>query len=350
MMQAAIDSAKATMNGKTEKEEDVTWEFPHTLVFESKKTKGLDEYGKLAKDLIAHDKTDDQIIALCADPDGMKSVVKRDEDELKESIKLLVEGMTAMGGDMFGCVTKLFERFYTGHGEENINDKILKKHVERHSGVQDYIGTTKELIRTKLWSDNCQGVMANLTFVNSVKGWNLGEIMNNCNTSSDKNNPKYDYDKMLDTLPLYVRFQELIYPKFISGNDLTNGLALAIHDFWAVKIEIVNYVLNYSKKSYTGTYRLTIHDNFGLDDDDMRAHPAPNGADWFERKWADIIDPANYAMFQSWYVLQHRTHDLNNGTYKPFINTIVMDSEFHGDVPGKWHGAMEEGVRKARGY
>lgn len=147
-----------------------------------------------------------------------------------------------------------------------------------------------------------------------------------------------------------MRFQELRYPKFTGGKDLANGLALAIHDFWAVKIEIVNYVLNYSKKSYTGTYRLTIHDNFGLDDDDMRAHPAPKGSDWIDRIWANIIDPAQYAVFQSWYVLQHRTHDLDNGTYIPFINTIVIESEFKGNVPGKWHEAMEEGVRQRRGY
>lgn len=143
MMQAAIDSAKATMNGKTEKEEDVTWEFPHTLVFESKRIKRLDEYGKLAKDLIAHDKTDDQIIALCADPGGMKSVVKSDEGDLKDTIKYLIEGMTYLNAEMRDCITKLFERFYTGHGEENENDKTLTKTIALHTGVQDFISTTK---------------------------------------------------------------------------------------------------------------------------------------------------------------------------------------------------------------
>lgn len=178
-MQAATEAAKVANNGKAEQEEDVTWKFADTVVFESKNTKGLELDGRLAKDLKAHDKTDDEIMDVCDDKLGMPLVVKFNEEVLKAFITDLVALMTAASPEMTKCVSNLFQRFYTGHGEENINDEILKKHVEADSKVQEFIQTTKELIRTKLWSENGQGVLSNLTFNNSVKLWGLKDVTHN---------------------------------------------------------------------------------------------------------------------------------------------------------------------------
>lgn len=174
-MQAATEAAKVANNGKTEREEDVTWEFADTVVFKSLKDKGLEEDGRTAKDLLHHDKTKEQIKAM-SPSSGIDTVLNWSEDNLRAEIRALTILMTINGDGMYDCVNNLFERFYTGKGEENIDDKILKKNLKNHHAVQAFITTTKEVIRKKLWSDACHGYLPGLHFDNSVRAWNLKTV------------------------------------------------------------------------------------------------------------------------------------------------------------------------------
>lgn len=50
--------------------------------------------------------------------------------------------------------------------------------------------------------------------------------MRDCRKGGTDEDPIYNYDKMLDKFPLYIRFQRLNYPKFLKDMDLVNGLSL----------------------------------------------------------------------------------------------------------------------------
>lgn len=327
-----LEGIKVTTGGDTEALQDVTKEFPPTVVYKSRKDKGKNIDGTKAKDLLSQDQSKEQIIATC-DDDDIKDVVELKEEELKEEIKDLIGWMTS--GEMDGCVTGLFNRFYRGNGSDNENDVILTRNVKNHKNTKTYVAITKTLIKEKLWSVACEGNLNALKFNNAIRTQDIKELKKAYIVGGNAGKPIYDDMKILAELPLYVRFQDLTYPKY---SEKTEGLALAIHDIWACEIEIRDYVINYSKKKYKGTYRFTIYDNFGLDVNDMKEH-----------KGAGILDPAFYDEFQAWYVLQHLNTGLVNGSYKPFINKITIDEDFSGYVPFQFYELMTEAEKKARG-
>jgi hypothetical protein len=79
----------------------------------------------------------------------------------------------------------------------------------------------------------------------------------------------------------------------------------------AAKLEIISYKVCTDTKRYLAKLRFTLHDDFGLDRQDiLRQSPIVNS----------LVGP----YFRDWYVLQHwRCH-------QPFITEVIIEKEISG--------------------
>ncbi|HIF9433260.1 TPA: DUF3289 family protein [Photobacterium damselae] len=89
-------------------------------------------------------------------------------------------------------------------------------------------------------------------------------------------------------------------PKFSAIADMFNGLALSIHDVYAVKVVLSE--LTIEGKKFSGVLEYQVQDHFGLDQPDVGLskpfHPI--------------------AMFRDWFILQR----YNKFGYKPFVTEM----------------------------
>ncbi|HIF9171024.1 TPA: DUF3289 family protein [Photobacterium damselae] len=97
-------------------------------------------------------------------------------------------------------------------------------------------------------------------------------------------------------------------PKFSAIADMFNGLALSIHDVYAVKVILSE--LSIEGKKFTGILKYQIQDHFGLDKPDVGLskpfHPI--------------------AMFRDWFILQR----YEKFGYKPFITEMNFNYQIEG--------------------
>ncbi|WP_339009603.1 type VI secretion system PAAR protein [Aeromonas popoffii] len=97
-------------------------------------------------------------------------------------------------------------------------------------------------------------------------------------------------------------------PKFDTLADWVNGLGIAVHDVYAVKVELTE--LEYKGREFRGILTYQVQDHFGLDDLDV------NGGKRFEY----------LAPFRSWFLLQR----YNRYAYKPFITEMNFTADIKG--------------------
>jgi len=97
---------------------------------------------------------------------------------------------------------------------------------------------------------------------------------------------------------------------FNTKRDILSGMTIATNDIWAWTVEIVDY--HFDGINYTGKYKITLYDHFGLDEPDVdysKSH-------------------GNLAGFRAWFILQH----LDRLAYRPFITVIEMENSFSGSL------------------
>ncbi len=97
-------------------------------------------------------------------------------------------------------------------------------------------------------------------------------------------------------------------PMLKEYNDRNNGLALCIHDFWAVEVVISEFKT--TEKGIELTYKVTLWDNFGLNAKDLE-----KGAYGFTVRWYDGFD--------AWFVLQHFRG------YRPFLTKVEISKSLN---------------------
>lgn len=97
-------------------------------------------------------------------------------------------------------------------------------------------------------------------------------------------------------------------PKFDTMADWVNGLGIAVHDVYAVRVELTE--LEYKGHEFRGVLTYKIQDHFGLDDLDV------NGGKKFEY----------LAPFRSWFLLQR----YERYAYKPFITEMNFTADIKG--------------------
>lgn len=97
-------------------------------------------------------------------------------------------------------------------------------------------------------------------------------------------------------------------PKFDTLADWVNGLGIAVHDVYAVRVELTE--LEYKGREFRGKLTYKVQDHFGLDDLDV------NGGKKFEY----------LAPFRSWFLLQR----YNRYAYKPFITEMNFTADIKG--------------------
>lgn len=97
---------------------------------------------------------------------------------------------------------------------------------------------------------------------------------------------------------------------FNTTGDIMGGLTIATNDIWAWTVEILNY--QFDGLLYSGKYKLTLFDHFGLDEPDVD----------------DSKKYGNLAGFRAWFILQH----LDRFAYKPFITEIEISRTFSGSL------------------
>lgn len=90
------------------------------------------------------------------------------------------------------------------------------------------------------------------------------------------------------------------------------GLTFIMNDVWSYTAELTEYQTTKAGNVtfYSGKYRVTLYDHFGLDRPDV------------EKKFVYL------AGFRSWFVLQH----LTTFACKPFITKVVVEYPFSGNT------------------
>lgn len=97
-------------------------------------------------------------------------------------------------------------------------------------------------------------------------------------------------------------------PKFDTLADWVNGLGIAVHDVYAVRVELTK--LEFKDREFRGVLTYKVQDHFGLDDLDV------DGGKKFEY----------LAPFRSWFLLQR----YSRYAYKPFITEMNFTAEIKG--------------------
>jgi hypothetical protein len=97
-------------------------------------------------------------------------------------------------------------------------------------------------------------------------------------------------------------------PRYNTNADILGGLTIAINDTQAHDVDLIEYELNGSR--YTGKFRLTLYDHFGLDQPDV------------EKRYGMLSG------FRAWFILQH----LQRLAFRTFVTGIVLDYDFSGTV------------------
>jgi hypothetical protein len=102
--------------------------------------------------------------------------------------------------------------------------------------------------------------------------------------------------------------------KFNTWKDILGGMTIATNDIWAWEVNLTDYEL--SGLDYTGTYKISLYDHFGLDRPDVDDN-SPTG-----------FLPGKLAGFRAWFILQH----LKRFAYKPFITVMDIENKFRGTI------------------
>lgn len=107
----------------------------------------------------------------------------------------------------------------------------------------------------------------------------------------------------------FMNDKSLYIPRLSFNNffDNLNGIGITIHQVYATKIELINYFCDTDKRYWTGTFRYTLYDHFGLDWVDILKHGEDN------------IPPQGGDGFKAWYLLQRYRKT------KPFIVELKKD-------------------------
>lgn len=209
-------------------------------------------------------------------------------------------------GAMIDCFLDMVERFKTGGGQTCDNHPTLKNKIAAHRTTIEFVNQCIELFFKKLRTPEINGDLNLMKFD--------PEDRSNYDPAEDRELSKDDYIKKHSFYAIGQKF--LNHPVFDDKMDHVDGLVITVHDIWGLKVQIEDFHISWigderarGRFSCGGTLHITIYDNFGLDDDDIKLN-----------KLAGKLEP-----FWAWYILQH--HKKFNGEYKPFINKI--DLSYH---------------------
>ena len=245
-------------------------QYPDTLVFQSDRPLGYNQYKETAPDMMFNNYSKDALIAL--DP-RFKAELDKDPVALFAIFEKMANRFS--NGELESVVLDMIDHFRNGNGEPYQN-KVLTEYVKRHSSTKKYTDTVKDAVIKELIKNN--GDLSSLQFKNG------------------------------SALDKYIQ-NNARYPAFNLLGDNIQGLRIAINDTWGNSVQIKDYTLN--KNGFSGVLRFRIYDHFGLDSEDIKKF-------------------GNLQGFRAWYVLQK--YSGFDGKYKPFPTVIEFDIPFEGEL------------------
>lgn len=237
------------------------------LVAASERQPGRDIYGNVAKDMLFGDYTADQIknIRWNFVLDDLTVSPKNAELHFK-NFEFMAKTLFAQGA-LEGNIQRMIDKFRRNEGgrySDPVLEQAVKNNPATHIFQKEFENKLKDAIKT------CRG---------------------------DVNHIRFNKD---------VRVKNRLF--FQSMRDILGGLTIATNDIWAWTAEIVEY--KFDGLDYSGTYRLTLYDHFGLDEPDVD----------YSKKYGHLVG------FRSWFILQH----LKGFAYKPFMTVVEVKQSFSG--------------------
>ncbi|WDT68022.1 DUF3289 family protein [Cloacibacterium sp. TD35] len=236
---------------------------PYKLLAETEIKPGLDLNGKVAEDLkdVSYLKEIQNSQKKFWEKNSV--IFKKSDNELFGMMKDLFTDVSMFEMESIGL--DMCQKFFNGT-KGNYMDKRLIKHVFGSDEFQEYHKKITNSIKAVIYEGT-----ADLKFLNNK--------------------------------PLYI--PRMSFDGFINN---AMGLGITIHQVYATKIELINYFCDLKRKYWTGTFRYTLYDHFGLDWNDILLHgedykPSPNTGNHFK----------------AWYLLQRYRKA------KPFIVELKKD-------------------------
>lgn len=245
------------------------------IIIDRYKVKGQKSAGVIADDMCYGDgvnlKTGHSIYSIQSIKDLgwlMSNDIDRPESHHWSALTTMVTDLFSVG-ELEKVAVKMIARFKANTGGE-FTDAVLTKHVKEHESTKRFSTSLEKLI-----TDSIKNGKGNL--------------------------------KPLKNETVYWTGKPYGRPQFSSKKDtFFGGLTICINDTWAYEVSITEYTL--SGTSFSGKYKVTLYDHFGLDQPDV------------EKKYSWL------AGFRSWYILQHRRN------YKPFITKVEFENTFNGTL------------------
>ncbi|MFK7784611.1 MAG: DUF3289 family protein [Crocinitomicaceae bacterium] len=196
----------------------------------------------------------------------MKSDIDKPESFLWSNFQLMVTSLFSVG-ELQAVALKMIAKFRSNSGGE-FTDTVLTEKVVEHDSTQRFVTSLRTII------------------VDTIKREG-GDITSLKNETIDWTGKPYGR------------------PRFSTLTDtFAGGLTICINDVWAYEVSITEYEVD--DKEFTGKFKITLFDQFGLDKPDV------------DKKYGYL------AGFRCWFLLQHRRN------YKPFITKIEFEEEFEG--------------------
>lgn len=199
-----------------------------------------------------------------------------------------------------------------------------KSYWETHSGIFKKSDQQLYDMMTDLFTDvsafelESIGLEMCKKFLNGDKGNYTdkrltGKVFGSKEFSKYHNHIKQSIDSVIykGTADLKFLNKKSLYIPRMSFDGFWNnalGLGITIHQVYATKLELINYFCDVNKRYWTGTFRYTLYDHFGLDWNDILLH----GED---KK--PSLNTGNH--FKAWYILQRYRKA------KPFIVELKKD-------------------------
>jgi hypothetical protein len=234
----------------------------------SKKRPRLTATGNLAPDITCGDYTLAEVLAIPGWGWDAETIRSKSRDDLFADMRDLLTDFSM--GDLEDNVLRMADRFRANVGGE-YSDPVLTTAVRNHPSTGRFVAHIKVELEDLLRRHG-----------------------------GDPTSFRPDNPLVLNGEP---RYNEL--------TDKAAGLMITMNGIWAYDVDLTSY--SQSGNSYTGKFRLTIYDHFGLDESDIGP-----GKTW-----------GNLEGFRAWFLLQH----LNTYGHVPLVTRIDLDCDFNGTIP-----------------
>lgn len=250
------------------------------LVYQSPRRPGINADGSKAADMVSGDMTAEEIRQIPTAM-GTRQFDLRDPKQSEAKYHFMNFRNMATGlfsyGEMQMVILAMIAKFERNEGGE-FRHPLLTQHAKAEHSTQLFVKAVMDGVNTHIKA-----------------------------TSGNINQ---------EPLAAWMGQYPTLRPPVLGAGNFLRGLAMAVHDTWGARAELVQFAQH--GKHYKGRVKFTLYDHFGLDMPDV----GPDAHTGHIKPYSLLSG------FRSWFILQH----YERFAYKPFISMMEFHYQIEGDI------------------